>query len=68
MNPRLFALAIPAALLLASIYGIHATWRDIQARRWVWAGIGVLTTLAAILALALLAYVFIVLWSSDATL
>jgi hypothetical protein len=54
-----YVLPIPAALLLALIYGIHATWRDIQAKRWVWVGVGVFTTLTVILALALVATLFI---------
>ena len=57
MNPRLIGLVIPAALLLAIIYAARATWGDIQAKRWAWAGIGVLTMLTSIAALILIVLV-----------
>jgi len=59
MNARvIIASLIPAALLLALIYGIRGTWRDIHAKRWVWAAVGALTTLTAILGLILIVLVF----------
>ena len=64
LNSMLLPLTIPAALAIALIYGVHATWRDIQAGRRVWAGVGILTTLATLSALALLAYLFVVRWRS----
>jgi|GEM_PF-2693298 len=59
MNARvIIASLIPAALLLALIYGIRGTWRDVQARRWAWAAVGALTTSAAIAGLILVALIF----------
>jgi hypothetical protein len=58
MNARvIIASLIPAALLMALIYGARGTWRDIRARRWVWAAVGALTALAAISGLILVVLV-----------
>jgi len=62
MLGMLLVLAIPAALAMALIHGIHATWRDFQAKRWVWVGVGVLTTWVTLLALALVAALLMVRW------
>ena len=59
MNERMIVAAlIPAALSMALIYGVRGTWRDVHAKRWAWAAVGVLTTVTAILGLILLFLAF----------
>ena len=59
MNARVaIAALIPAALLLALIYGLRGTWRDTRAKRWLWAAVGALTTLTAISGLILVVLIF----------